>query len=281
MSPVVIQHTPIDEYCEGEKWEALDEDSLARLVAIIAMGQAKHAADILKELKPMAPSFTKESLINEAKVKLTVQEDYNNGEQRRGYPCIQRDGYIFEIISWIAASKLYGKNALLKPPHICATTQGLDGLMLELSEDKTQIKFTTVFEDKCTEDPRGTFISHVVPAFLERHQNKRDAELVDAATTLLAVARVDDCKLSEMAAAVTDRNSRKYRASFAVDRSYDAQEKRAALFKDFNRINGINKDHRIGGTFVHDGVLREWFNQFALKAINYLDSLNNVEAPNV
>ena len=72
---------------------------------------------------------------------------------------------MFEAISWIAARQVYGKAAYMKAPHVSATSQGLDGLMLELSSDQTQIDRTTVFEDKCSEDPISTFKSKVIPAF--------------------------------------------------------------------------------------------------------------------
>lgn len=37
--PLAITKVPIDDHCIGSRWEATDLDLLARLVAIIAMGQ--------------------------------------------------------------------------------------------------------------------------------------------------------------------------------------------------------------------------------------------------
>lgn len=108
---------------------------------------------------------------------LTVQED--GKKPRTGYPRWQRDGFIFEAISWIAARQNHGECALLKDPHVSTTSQGLDGLMIELSDDKANVVMTTVFEDKCTDNPRKTFLEKVLPALLESHENKRSPELVD------------------------------------------------------------------------------------------------------
>ena len=127
--PLQTKAVLIDDHCTGDRWSAQDEPQLARLIAIIAMGQAAYAAHILKELLPATPAFTDDDLRREATVRLTVQED--GKKPRTGYPQWQRDGFIFEVISWIAARQTHGERALLKDPHVSATSQGLDGLMIE------------------------------------------------------------------------------------------------------------------------------------------------------
>ena len=161
--PLATESCPINDDCTGERWQVLDDEQLTRLIAIIAMGQAAQASHILSELLPATPAFTIPELKAEAKIRLTVQD--KKQEPRIGYPRWQRDGFMFEAISWIAARQVYGKAAYMKDPHVSATSQGLDGLMLELSSDKKQIDRTTVFEDKCSEDPVSTFKNKVIPAF--------------------------------------------------------------------------------------------------------------------
>ncbi|MDP4350154.1 hypothetical protein QSG17_25240, partial [Escherichia coli] len=82
------------------------------------------------ELLPAAPAFTFDELKQEAVIKYTVQNVAQN--PRTGYPRIQRDGLIFEIISWIAAKQVSGDKCFLKDPHTSSTSQGLDGIMIEL-----------------------------------------------------------------------------------------------------------------------------------------------------
>ena len=174
--PLSTQPVSIDAQCVGDRWAAHDGTSLAKLIAIIAMGQAAYAAYILRDLLPATPAFSDADLSQEARVRMTVQDDVKT--PRTGYPRWQRDGFIFEAISWIAARQVYGTDVLLKDPHVSATSQGLDGLMIELADDKSKVVMTTIFEDKCTDDPRNTFLQKVIPAFLDRHKNKRSAELV-------------------------------------------------------------------------------------------------------
>lgn len=269
--PLLTKAVPIDEHCIGDHWSAQDETQLARLIAIIAMGQAAYAAHILKELLPAAPAFTNDDLRREARVRLTVQNDGKT--PRTGYPQWQRDGFMFEAISWIAARQTYGEGALLKDPHVSATSQGLDGLMIELAADKSNVVMTTVFEDKCTDNPRDTFLQKVIPALLDRHQNKRSVELVASASVLLRMARIEEAAAARLAEAVMNRNQRCYRAAFALTEDYDSQKERQKLFKGYDALDGISPERRVGASLIVSGKLREWFDALALLAIAYLDEL--------
>ena len=270
--PLSIVAVPIDAHCTGDRWSTQDEAQLARLIAIIAMGQAAYAAHILRELQPATPAFNDDDLRREAKIRLTVQED--GKKPRIGFPQWQRDGFIFEAISWIAARQAHGSRVLLKDPHISATSQGLDGLMIELAPDKSKVVMTTVFEDKCTDNPRQIFLQNVIPALLERHENKRSAELVASAAVLLRMARIDDAAAAQLAAAVMDRNQRSYRAAFALPQAYDNQEQRQKLFEGYDALSGLSAKQRIGAALIVSGPLRKWFESLALLAIKYLDELD-------
>ena len=274
--PLSTEACHIDGDCIGERWVATDEEQLAALVAIIAMGQAAQASHILTELEPTTPAYTDADLRNEAKIHLTVQDKKQT--PRKGYPRSQRDGFIFEAISWIAARQVHGKLAYMKDPHVSATSQGLDGLMVELSADKSKVKRTTVFEDKCSDAPRSTFIRKVIPAFLDRHKNKRSAEIIAAASVLLRMAGISDGQAAQLAAAVTDRKIRRYRAAFAVTDEYDSQEKRAELFADYDKIEDVKAGQRLGVCLVVPPKLRDWFDKLAAKSIAYLDSMGKGEA---
>jgi len=262
------QTVPIDNDCVGERWEALDQSKLARLIAIMAMGQASYAGHILEALAPAEPAINTAQLRAEAKIKLTVEEPAKT--PRGGYPRWQRDGLIFEAISWLAARQAY-PGVLLKTPHVSATSQGLDGLMIELKTDKSGISRTTIFEDKCTEDARSTFLGKVVPEFKRRHDNERSAEIISTAIALIMTAGVDEVTATQFAAAVTNQQLRRYRASFAV--TVDGQHERKKLFADYNRIEKINADQRVGASFIVPPKMRDWFDAIAKEAINYLDSL--------
>ncbi len=269
--PLLTETVLIDDRCTGDRWVAQDESQLARLVAVIAMGQAAYAARILRDALPAHPAFTDDDLRREARIALTVQEP--PGRPRTGYPRWHRDGFVFEGISWIAARQTHGENVLLKDPHVSATSQGVDGLMIKLADDKSRIVMTTIFEDKCTENPRGSFVDKVMPAFLDRHRNKRSAELVAAASVLLRMAGIDDAIAAQLAAAVMERSQRCYRAAFALTTESDSREERQKLFSGFDALDGISADQRIGASLIVDEGLRDWFDRLASQAVVYLAGL--------
>lgn len=267
---LVTDNVAIDSDCMGERWESKDEATLACLIAIMAMGQSLYAGRILETLSPAEPAFSIPELRAEAKIKLTVEDKKKN--PRGGYPRWQRDGLIFEAISWLAARQAY-PGVLLKVPHVSATSQGLDGLMIELDQTKSSISRTTIFEDKCTDDPRDTFLGKVVPEFIKRHANERSAEIVSTATVLIVGAGIDKVTATKFAAAVTDQAIRRYRAAFVV--TGDSQVERQKLFADYNRLDNINADQRIGACLVVPEKMRDWFDEIAIKAVAYLNSLDN------
>ncbi len=263
---------PIDDDCVGSKWKVENEDQLARLIAIVVMGQAAQAAHIIDELLPAAPAFTNEALKKEAVIKFTVQEVAQT--PRIGYPRIQRDGLIFEIISWIAAKQVSGEKCFLKDPHTSSTYQGLDGIMIELNEDGSEILKSTIFEDKCTDNPRDTFTQKVIPGFLDRHENTRNAELIAAAATLIQLSGVSNVQAMSMVRKVIDNSSRQYRAGFALTQDFDTEEAQKALFKGYDKIKDINQEQRIGASLIVDGKLRDWFDALATKIIAYIEQLD-------
>lgn len=271
--PLICEPCEIDENCIGERWVPTNQDELAALIAIIAMGQASQVAYILEELSPATPAFSFEELRSEAKIKLTVEEPAS--KPRKGYPQWQRDGFVFEVISWIAAKLTYGETALLKDPHVSATSQGLDGLMLQLASNGDAIESSTVFEDKCSDDPRSTFLQKVIPGFQDRHKNLRSAEIIDAAAALLRSAGLSNKDAALLSAAVTDTSLRKYRAAFSLSDSYDTVEERKKLFANYNRVEEIDATQRIGASFIAPPKMREWINEIAEKATMYLDNLED------
>lgn len=273
-NPLQISDFSIDEHCVGSRWEVDNDDQLARLIAIVVMGQAMQAAHIIDELLPAEPAFTNEALKVEAIIKFTIQEEKQT--PRTGYPRYQRDGLIFEIISWIAAKQVSGDRCFLKDPHTSATSQGLDGLMIELNDDGSDIIRSTIFEDKCTESPRGTFRDKVIAGFIDRHSNTRNAELISAAATLIYLSGATNAEAMAMVQKVLDNSCRQYRAGFALTSDFDNEDSQKALFKGYDRISGINQDQRIGASLIVDTQLRDWFDGIAARVITQIQQFDGI-----
>jgi len=271
-SALTVQPITISEHCVGSRWVPADIDRLARTIAVIAMGQATHAAQIIRKGLPAQPPINLEALRNAAKERLVIEG--TTEEQRRARRS-HRDGLMFESISWIAAQQYVAGKALLLDPHLSATTQGLDGLMIELDQSGAAITRTTIFEDKCSEDPRRMFRDEILPAFLAHHENKRAPELLASAASLLEKTGLDGSAANQAAARVLDKAYRAYRGSLAITTTDDTPARRQALFKDYEELDGIEAARRVAGTLVTADDLRAWFDELAGKAIAYIDLLGS------
>jgi hypothetical protein len=268
---LAVEKVVVDASCIGSRWTAADLHLLARIIAIIAMGQAAHAARIVNALVPAEPAIDDEGLRANAKQRLTVTGTTDEQKQVRRY---HRDGLIFEAISWIAAQQQTGGNALLRDPHVSATTQGLDGLMIEMDAASAEVKRATIFEDKCSENPDETFRYKIMPAFKAHHANKRASDLVATAAALLQKVGLNGTDSVKAAARVLDKAYRTYRGSLAVTTADDSVERRQSVFKTYGELDGINPDQRIGAVLITSENLRDWFDSLADRAIAYIDELD-------
>jgi hypothetical protein len=229
-----------------------------------------HAAKIIEGLSPTSSAITAASLTDAAKRQLRIvgkTDDQKDASRWR------RDGFLFEAISWIAARQGGTSRIYMKDPHIKSTTQGIDGLMIELAASAPEITAATIFEDKCSEHPRAIFRQDVMKAFGDHHKNLRGPELVSGASALIEKSGLDGTAAVQAASRVLDLAYRRYRASLAVNTEHDSEKGRVALFKGYDKLKGITAQQRIGATFVIDGDLRDWFDSLAKRAMTALDEM--------
>jgi len=256
---------PVSSDAVGEVWAVLDMGELGRLIGRIALGQATHVSAILTDLEPAAPAPTFQEMKDAAIRALTV---------RSGDDPWRRDGFLFEAISWIVARQSAAPSDFMRDPHLKSTTQGLDGLLIRVSPPGTITKLI-IFEDKCTDNPRGLFKGSVLPSFKTHHRHERAPELVAAVAELLRQAKLKDADMAIAAAtAVRDLSCRSYKASLTVAHNQNTQSARAALFADYEELDLITQGQRIGATFVMpNGDLRPWFESLAQIAIEQIKLL--------
>jgi hypothetical protein len=266
---LLTENVPIDAHCVGDRWTVQDTGRLAQLVAVIAMGQAVHAAKIIHELDPAAPAISHAELIKAAKRQIRI---IGTTDDQRDASRWSRDGFLFEAISWIAARQIAGPAVLLKDPHLKSTTQGIDGLMIELDPGTSQVTRATICEDKCSENPRKMFRDEVMKTFHDHHQNTRSAELVSTAASLIEKVGLNGTAAVEAAARVLDLAYRRYRAALAVEPIENSQAKRQKLFKNYDALTGMSQEQRLGATFIVDGTLRAYFDSLSDEVGVALDS---------
>lgn len=263
MTSLSVEAVAIDEHSIGLRITVLDLDRVAALIAIVLMGQVTHAATIIDQMTPATPAINVESLRAEALNAVPVPASENHRWNR--------DGLLLEILSWIAASEST-PGCLLKDPHLKATTQGLDGLMIELDNQMTDVVRTTIFEDKCSSSPRAKFRDEILPFFQTIHAGERSTELLAAAATLLAPAGLTGTAAT-IATAALDPAHRAYRGGLAVDSTYDSADGRKGLFKNFEDLTDILPEQRIGASLVTSTEMRSWFDALAARTRQIIETM--------
>ena len=266
--PISSTTIEISDHCVGDRWAINDEDELAKLVALITKAQAIHAQNILLGIvsDPIVFDADQEEEIRQSAIDaLTVPKDIHGAEIR----CTKkwhRDGVLFEAISWIVA-RMHHPDAIMRDPHISPTTQGLDGLMIELSPDMEDVLSTVIFEDKCVENAKYTFRHDTLPALQRFHVNSR--KVLESASTILQTA-LPPAKRPAMAAKSIGTAVRGYRASFPIPPSTDNLARMADIFERYEQLTGIPRERRVGGMLLSTEDMRTWFEQFANKVIEKL-----------
>ena len=249
----------------GSDWSIADEDVLATLIARVALGQYRHVLKILNETDCIAYAPTQSAL--EGAIRTLTPKDPEKPWQR--------DGWVFQVISWIAAN-IQDPAALKSSPHIIHADKGFDGLHLRLDKTNENVVSVIVCEEKATDGPRGKITSQVWPEFQSLEAGKRDNELVSETTTLLAQNNhVDpDNAVHE----ILWKHARAYRVSITIGDKEFSKNGRKTLFKGYeNAAPGDDLEKRRAETF-HQSDLRDWMKRMAAKAI---EAAKELEAENV
>lgn len=239
---------------EGCTWSVPSVDELANAIAIIAVGQALHVANILHVAGLAAKPTTKGA------VKGAIKLLSSSGN------IMHRDGWMFQVMSWLAA-QLRTPGALMNTPHMIHAHKGLDGL--QVSIDKTE-KVTAVilFEDKATENPRSMVRNKVWPEFKEFEAGENEHLVAAEVTQLLKGAGHSDPQ--QAVADIMWTQVRRYRLSITDKQSTDQSQ--ANLFKGYEENVPGGVERRRAEVFeVID--LRKWMDDLAEAAIKKAEAL--------
>lgn len=241
----------------GTNWTVTDEDELAAMVARVALGQARHVEKILRESKSISPTLIPSAFWG-AKRLLTAE----NVEKPW-----HRDGWMFQIIAWVAAH-IQDAKALKSAPHMIHAHKGFDGILLRLDQ-AGEADVVVICEQKATTGPRGKITSEVWPEFRELEKGARDNELVAEVTTLLE--RSGHPEADEVIGKILWENARAYSVSITVSDAEHSDEGRKKLFKGYKKVvDRSDVKFRRAETF-YKVPLREWMAYIAEKAIYFIE----------
>ncbi len=249
----------------GANWKVTNEDLLAELIARIAVGQHHHVMRVLKETGALAYAPTQNT--KDGAIALLTATDPENPWQR--------DGWMFQAISWIAAH-LQDAATVKSPPHMIPADKGFDGIHLRLDKGKGDVISVIICEEKATDRPRGKIQGEVWPEFKKLEAGQRENELVSVTSTLLAQNRHVDPERAVHE--ILWQQARAYRVSITVGDKEHSHAGREALFKGYEEVVSGNASQRRRAETFYQKKMRDWMNQMAAKAIA---AVNTIEASDV
>lgn len=252
--PITLTAFTVQKEWEGCTWSVPYVDELANAIAIIAVGQALHVANILHVAGLAAKPTTKGAVRGAIKL-LTSSGNIAH-----------RDGWMFQVMSWLAA-QWRTPGALMNTPHLIHAHKGLDGLQVSI-DGAGNVTAVVIFEDKATENPRSMVLNKVWPEFTE-FETGQNEHLVAAEVTLL----LKGAGHSDPQQAVADimwKQVRRYRLSITDEQSTD--QSRAKLFKGYEKNIPGGMERRRAEVFEVIG-LRTWMDDLAKAAIRKADAL--------
>jgi hypothetical protein len=256
--PITVTPFTDDPICGGHEWTVADIDTLALHVARVAVGQSRHVKKIIEGYSGSLPKATFDTIGNAANLlTATPNNPYH------------RDGWIFQIMSWIAANKAAPK-ALIKAPHMIHAHKGFDGLQLEIDEATNKVSAAIIFEDKATTNPRPVIKTEVWPEIAKLESGERGNVLLAETIALLETRpHLDpDSALENILWA----DARRFRVSVTTDSQYRGAEARQRLFKGYDAVAGGPTVRRTGQIF-EIAELRNWMEALANKSIGLLPTI--------
>lgn len=244
-----------------KEYEIINEELLAEYVGKIILGHYSHVTRIIKSLS------TRPLLAEISDLDLAIKKLDNTMLSIKDIE--KRDGWVFQIISWLALFHEYkGEMFYCQQPHDAPAQHGLDGIAIVLGED-SQIESIIITEDKCTINHR-VIIPKVWEEFLEFEKGTFNNKLVSRISAL--IENLDDGDILEANYNnIYDASLRKYRLGINRDDTYDeAPKKRSKLFKGFDDCVTGDSPHRRFGATLHKNDIRGWMELFCQKTITYL-----------
>lgn len=261
---VPIALTPFNDepVCFGYTWTITDRALLAKYVAQVVLGQYRHVAQIIAQQSPPTPSAAALAL-ETAKKKLALTG--KNNQER-----LHRDGWVFQIISWIAVQQIEKGRVATSIPHIRKADKGFDGVIVRLDSDGENISAVLVSEDKATPNSRKLVHQEVWREIRELESGQRDNELLSEVTAILE--RSHNVDVDRLIADIHWKNVRAYRVAVTAREQHKTDKGRAKLFAGFEAV-APGPGARRRAEMLHLDDVRTWMDAFCVSVRSELDQL--------
>jgi len=243
----------VGDVCDGCSWAIDDLDQLAQQIAFVAVGQSEHLVEILGAAG--VPVLDASSSVRANALELlsaAVDSPYH------------RDGWMFQVMSWLAAHRRT-PGGLIRTPHMIKAHKGFDGLQVNISDSSGAVDAVVIFEDKATENPRDVIRDEVWPEFADLEGGGREHVLAAEVTTLLKIAGHSNA--SSTVKKIMWGSARNYRVSVTVGAHHYTVPGIQSLLAGFDGVAPGERSRR-RGEILYVEALRPWLHDLAELAKN-------------
>jgi hypothetical protein len=244
----MLQHGLIDDdYCQGVSFSITDEGALARAIALILVQEFTLAKTVLsgEPLNADEPVLHTDEIEDIISRRLKPPDVYH------------RDGFLFQLMMWLAAHLDLEDGDLVALPHSQASGKGQDSIVVHRADGA--LVALSICEDKATEDPRTTVRKDVWPEIKDYEAGGRRDELRSNIIATLGLGGVPAEEAIRLVRRISWQGARRYRVRVTVENL-----RTRALFKGFEKIVTGDHDRRRGET-IHIPELRAWMTELAGK----------------
>ena len=236
-----------DDHCQGVSFSITDEDALARAIALVLVQEFKLAKATLsgEPVEDDYPSLDADEIEDIVSRRLRTSDVYH------------RDGFLFQLMMWLAAHLDLEEGDLVALPHSQASGKGQDSIVVHRAGDS--VVALSICEDKATENPRTTVREDVWPEIKDYEDGGRKDELRSNIIATLGLGGVPADEATRLVRRISWEDARRYRVRVTIKKNRTRR-----LFKDFETIVTGECDRRRGET-VHLPRLRAWMTRLAGK----------------
>ncbi|WP_434111572.1 hypothetical protein [Methylocaldum sp. GT1TLB] len=252
----MLRLVPFDDpYCQGLIFEVTDINALAKAIAIILVQEYEIARRLV-----IGDSFSVDVIKFE-------NDDIEDIIQRRLHPAdiYHRDGFLFQLMMWLAAHLDLQNGDLVSLPHSQASAKGQDSIIVHRST--SAVAALTICEDKATENPRKTIREDVWPEIADYEKGGRWDELRSTIIATLGIGGIPMAEAVKLIRNISWAGKRRYRVRVTVN----PNNQTSVLFKGFDEIVSGAKEIRRGET-VPLPAMRDWMTMLAEKVESELRS---------
>src|SRR5215813_7445668 len=125
--PIQLDETDCKPHCLKYLWSIKDDPAFVRCIAQLALGQHRHVVRVLQGLGTSKAYGIGKNEVNDL-IKRLHQNDEGQVENR--------DGWLFQLVSWIVLASQSNQATFIDPPHPMESQKGFDGLCVSLSQGK-------------------------------------------------------------------------------------------------------------------------------------------------